>query len=252
MPVTIVGNNTPTAGGVVYGDGTNYASTAAGTSGQVLQSNGSGAPTWAAAPAGGFSTAQVFTASGTFTVPSSGKFKVTIIGGGGGGGSGLRSGGGGGATVIKWYTGIAAGTSCTVTIGAGGTAGTGGNAGTDGGNSTFTGSGVTTLTASGGAAGQSSQITSASATGGDINIGGGLPPAYKGYYFYGTSTVVAGPPGAGGSILGFGGEQGSSTSPSGTAGTGYGAGGGAGGYNDNTATSGPGGAGTGGICIVEY
>lgn len=46
MPVTIVGNNTPTAGGVVYGDGTNYASTAAGTSGQVLTSAGSNAPTW--------------------------------------------------------------------------------------------------------------------------------------------------------------------------------------------------------------
>lgn len=40
MPVTIVGNNTPTAGGVVYGDGTNYASTSAGTSGQLLQSAG--------------------------------------------------------------------------------------------------------------------------------------------------------------------------------------------------------------------
>jgi hypothetical protein len=30
MPVTIVGNNTPTAGGVVYGDGTNYVFTSAG------------------------------------------------------------------------------------------------------------------------------------------------------------------------------------------------------------------------------
>lgn len=46
MPVTIVGNNTPTAGGVVYGDGTNYASTSAGSAGQVLQSNGSSAPSW--------------------------------------------------------------------------------------------------------------------------------------------------------------------------------------------------------------
>jgi len=44
MPVTIVGNNTPTAGGVVYGDGTNYASTAAGTSGQPVVSGGAGAP----------------------------------------------------------------------------------------------------------------------------------------------------------------------------------------------------------------
>jgi hypothetical protein len=46
MPVTIVGNNTPSAGSVVYGDGTNYASTAVGTSGQVLTSAGSGVPTW--------------------------------------------------------------------------------------------------------------------------------------------------------------------------------------------------------------
>jgi hypothetical protein len=50
MPVTITGNNTPTAGGVVYGDGTTYANTAAGMSGQLLQSNGASAPTWVAAP----------------------------------------------------------------------------------------------------------------------------------------------------------------------------------------------------------
>lgn len=46
MAVTIDGSNTPTAGGVVYGDGTEYASTAAGTSGQSLLSAGSSAPTW--------------------------------------------------------------------------------------------------------------------------------------------------------------------------------------------------------------
>lgn len=46
MPVTIVGNNTPTAGSVVYGDGTNYASTSVGTAGQVLLSNGSSAPSF--------------------------------------------------------------------------------------------------------------------------------------------------------------------------------------------------------------
>jgi len=37
---------TPTAGAVPYGTGTAYAFSAAGTSGQVLQSNGAGAPTW--------------------------------------------------------------------------------------------------------------------------------------------------------------------------------------------------------------
>ena len=38
---------TPTAGGSVYGDGTKMATTAAGTAGQVLTSNGTSAPTWA-------------------------------------------------------------------------------------------------------------------------------------------------------------------------------------------------------------
>jgi hypothetical protein len=40
------GTATPTAGGVAYGSGTAYAFTAAGTSGQVLTSAGSGTPTW--------------------------------------------------------------------------------------------------------------------------------------------------------------------------------------------------------------
>lgn len=46
MPVTITGSNTPTAGGVVYGDGTTYVTTSAGTSGQALVSNGAGAPSF--------------------------------------------------------------------------------------------------------------------------------------------------------------------------------------------------------------
>jgi hypothetical protein len=37
---------TPTAGAVAYGDGTKYVFNSAGTSGQVLTSNGSSAPTW--------------------------------------------------------------------------------------------------------------------------------------------------------------------------------------------------------------
>ena len=40
------GTATPTSGTVAYGTGTAYAFTAAGTSGQVLTSNGSSAPTW--------------------------------------------------------------------------------------------------------------------------------------------------------------------------------------------------------------
>ena len=51
MPVVIDGSNTPTAGGVGYGDGTELAFTSAGTAGQFLQSAGSSAPIWAAAGA---------------------------------------------------------------------------------------------------------------------------------------------------------------------------------------------------------
>ena len=40
------GTATPTNGGVAYGTGSAYAFTAAGTSGQVLQSNGAAPPTW--------------------------------------------------------------------------------------------------------------------------------------------------------------------------------------------------------------
>jgi hypothetical protein len=50
------GTAAPTAGTVAYGTGTAYAFTSAGTSGQVLQSNGSDAPTWVT-PAGGVTLA---------------------------------------------------------------------------------------------------------------------------------------------------------------------------------------------------
>ena len=46
MAVIITGNNTPTAGGITYGDGTTYATTTAGTSGRPIVSGGAGAPTF--------------------------------------------------------------------------------------------------------------------------------------------------------------------------------------------------------------
>ena len=50
MALILDGTNTPTLGGVGYGDGTELAFTGAGTAGQVLTSAGGAAPTWAAAP----------------------------------------------------------------------------------------------------------------------------------------------------------------------------------------------------------
>lgn len=49
LPIALGGTNSaavPTAGGVAYGNATQYQFTGAGTAGQVLQSNGAAAPTW--------------------------------------------------------------------------------------------------------------------------------------------------------------------------------------------------------------
>ena len=62
------GSATPTAGGVVYGTGTVQAVTAAGTSGQVLRSNGASAPTWVTPSAGALVLLSTVTASAAATV----------------------------------------------------------------------------------------------------------------------------------------------------------------------------------------
>ena len=74
------GTSTPTAGGVPYGTGTAYAFTAAGTTGQVLTSNGSSAPTWAASP-GATVTATSTNASfyPTFNSSTSGSFTTANV-----------------------------------------------------------------------------------------------------------------------------------------------------------------------------
>ena len=57
LPVGNGGTNgtaSPTAGAVAYGTGTAYAFTSAGTTGQVLLSNGSSAPSWGGIDGGTF------------------------------------------------------------------------------------------------------------------------------------------------------------------------------------------------------
>lgn len=79
------GASTLTANNVILGNGTSaVAFVAPGSSGNVLTSNGS---TWTSAAAGGGSLqAQLFTAPGTWTKPSSAsQVVVTVVGGGGGG-----------------------------------------------------------------------------------------------------------------------------------------------------------------------
>jgi hypothetical protein len=92
VPIANGGTNataTPTAGAIAYGTGTAYAFSLAGTTGQVLTSNGAGAPTWAAAASGTVtSVAQSFT-GGLISVAgspitSSGTLALTVAGTSGG------------------------------------------------------------------------------------------------------------------------------------------------------------------------
>lgn len=64
MAVIINGSNTPTAGAVAVGDGTTLNFTAAGTAGQILQSNGASVPTWINNDAGTVTSASVVSANG--------------------------------------------------------------------------------------------------------------------------------------------------------------------------------------------
>jgi hypothetical protein len=230
--------------------------------------------------------AQVFTSSGTFTVPAGvTAVKVTVIGGGGGGmgwGANYSGGGGGGGVAVKYITSLTPGSAISVTVGSGGNGGdylTNSGA-TSGGSSSF----GSYCSATGGSAGGGTYPNTGGAGGagsnGNINITGGRGGvggnATDGSQFiaiggagggssgqHGQSGLTGYTPvnagyqpiytiGGAGYLGGMGGWTQSylhvSPSPlSGNAGTGYGNGGGGG-------VSGPatGGAGSAGIVLVEW
>jgi len=143
--------------------------------GYYYNSGSPAAPNWssfvttASAANGCFSNWQLFTASGTFTVPVGvSKIKVCVYGGGAGGGCGNIPGGGGGGAggyAEGTYTVTPAAT-YTVTIGSGGIGGLSGLPGTNGGTTSF----GALISATGGSGG-----TAASFGGiGGIGIGGYL------------------------------------------------------------------------------
>ena len=84
LPIANGGTNstaTPTAGAVIYGNGTSHAVSSAGTSGQYLQSAGSGAPIWATVQLGPSPINSNTTAtSGTtyYCDTSAGSFTLTL------------------------------------------------------------------------------------------------------------------------------------------------------------------------------
>ena len=127
--------------------------TSGGTNGHFLQTNGSGVTSWAAA-GGATVNQQVFNSSGTWNKPASGSMILIEVWGGGGGGSNdstgqtQGTGGSGGNYVWRVIRMADAGSTGSVTVGAGGTGAASGVTGNGnyGGNSSFTTTSGTTIT----------------------------------------------------------------------------------------------------------
>ena len=185
---------------------------------------------------------QLFTGSGTFTVPAGiTTVYLTMIAGGGGGGSGDSGGGGGGSgeAIINFPHTVTPAAGLTVTIGAGGTAGTGGGNGGNGGDTVF--NTITLDHGNGGTGGANGAGGAGGGTAGAETPAGGTGGVSQ--RFLG----AAGGDGAGGSGVGGAGSRfanGGDGGTSVTAGT-FGSGGGG-------STTGNGSAGGAGFVLVQY
>lgn len=180
---------------------------------------------------------ELFTSSGTFTVPT-GVTTVYVTGCGGGGGSaggGYNSpdsyygaSGGGGAACIKTAITVVPGQSYAITVGARGTAGTKTSSGGAGGATSF--GALLSLPGGGGGSYNSSGLGvggSAGGAGGSAGLSGNTLFGYGGSCIFGSHTVYK-------------------DSGAGVAGSNYGSGG-AGGYNNQV-----GAAGSQGFMLVEW
>ena len=204
---------------------------------------------------------QVFTSSGTFTVPSGiTAVKVTVIGGGGDGGNSTGSnsasgGGGGGGAAVKYVTGLTPGATVTVTVGsAAGTSSFGTECSATGGATAPTIS-TTAGSGAGGAGGVGSSgtfnITGSSGQAGSAGNYGGAGGGSSGspvFILPDSLGNYQGTPGRG-FLIGDG-ALGQTADAAGLAATGYGNGGG--GSKATGTTDRAGGAGSAGIVIVEW
>lgn len=211
----------------------------------ITVSGATGAVT-VSASAGGINS-QVFTSSGTFTIPSGvTKLKMTIVGGGGNGRGGTdvsNGGGGGGGAAIKYLTGITPGNTLTVTVGA--AAGT---------SSVASGTqSITTVSATGGSTPTVTQTAGVGGVGsnGDLNIkGAGGGPGITISQGSGGCTYAIGLSGEGGSSILGGGAANRTGDGAGSAGGNYGGGGS--GTVSTAGTSYSGGAGAAGVVLIEW
>jgi hypothetical protein len=223
-----------------------YVVTVANGAASVLNANispYSGSPVIPTIFTGGrYQSIQVFTSSGSFTVPAGvTKLRVRVVGGGGSGGgstASLAGAGGGSGAYAEGVVTVTPGQVITVTVGAGG-AGNSGASGSIGGTSSF----GAFASATGGSGG---------ATNGGGSAPGGAPGSASGSGFI----LIAGANGQDGyANTGSGMGANSVFGGAGRAGGGGGVGGtapGAGGGGAYTLVTAVGGAGAAGIVIVEY
>jgi len=237
-----------TQGDILYRDGSGLQRLGAGTSGDFLKTQGTGAnPVWASA-GGGLQSMQVFTSSGTYTKPSGiNLIKIYVTGGGGSGADGAGNyntggGGGGGATAIKIIDATSI-TTETVTIGNGATGASQSN-GSSGGTSSF--GSHASATGGGGGVQENNGGDGGTATGGDINLRGSAGGSGGGG---GTGDEAPGNAYGGSTFWGLGGAGAHNLTSGRINAIVYGTGGG-GGDHDGTSYSG-GGDGMSGIVVVE-
>jgi hypothetical protein len=165
-------------------DATTASLPAVGASGNVLTSDASN---WSSQPplggvGGELVSIQSFAVNGTWTRPSGvTRIRVCIVGGGGGANAntgGQYSGGGGGAGYCESIFDVSSITTGAVVIGVGSIWASGSHNGPT--NSTFTATGVTTMTATGGAHVSNGSTTGGAggvATGGQLNLNGEIGAA---------------------------------------------------------------------------
>jgi len=194
-----------------------------------------------------FSQTQIFTTSGTFTVPAGvTSVKIEAWGSGAGGNKQIFRGGGGGAFAGNNSLSVTPGTQYSVNVGSGPAAGSG----ADGQNSSF---GTTLVVAAGGTVGTGGQASNSTGTirfnggnggsstsGGGAGGGGGGGTGGDGGNGGNTNTNSGGAGGAGGTTLGGNGGKGGDNNQNGSTGVTPGGGGGEAGINNSNISGGGG------------
>ena len=200
---------------------------------------------------------QIFTSSGTFTIPAGvTSVKVTVVGGGGGGGgvgtvsaTKRAGGGGGGGYTEKILTGITPGLTLSVSVGAGGSGGNQVSGGSGGTSSVSSGTQtITTISSTGGAGGTGGNVTTG-APGGAGGTGSGGDFSVSGQAG-GISGTVTGSGGSTFKFIGIGGFAYPLDNGNGNSGVGYGGGGS--GTGNSGVNSSIGASGSSGIVMFEW